>query len=216
MFEAVFFDLDGTLVDTAPDLAAALNALRREQGLAPEAPEKLRPHASRGTRGMLEAGLGLTPEDQDYRRAFNRFLHLYRQGLCVDSKLFSGMDEVLARCEARGIKWGVVTNKHARFTLPLLSQLGLRDRCAAIVSGDSTPHPKPAPDPVRLACALAGVSASASLYLGDDPRDILAGNAAGLTTVAVRYGYLGAPAPITEWNATHIIDAPQELLALLG
>lgn len=212
---AVFFDLDGTLADTAPDLGGALNALLAEFGQPTLESAVLRPHVSAGTRGMLNVGLGLKPDDARYGERATRFLELYAERLCVGTRLFDGMPDVLAELERRGIAWGIVTNKPARFTEPLAECLKVSHRAAAIISGDSTPRPKPAPDGLLLACERVGVSPRLTLYVGDDLRDIQAGQAAGVGTVAAAWGYLGDGLPIEAWDADAIIATPLELLQLL-
>jgi 2-phosphoglycolate phosphatase len=212
---AVLFDLDGTLADTAPDLGSALNELLIEVGRAPMDMEVLRPHVSAGTRGMLGIGFGLRPDDADYPELAKRFLELYAARICVGTRLFDGMAELLDELERRGILWGVVTNKPARFTEPLIDCLGLTERCAAIVSGDSAPKPKPAPDSLLLACATSGVPPRLTFYVGDDLRDVQAAHAAGMRAIAAAWGYLGDEVPIGEWNADATIATPIDLLDLL-
>jgi N-acetyl-D-muramate 6-phosphate phosphatase len=212
---AVFFDLDGTLADTAPDLGGALNQLLEEVGRPALAMTTLRPHVSAGTRGMLGIGFGLTPNDAAYPDLAKRFLERYAERLCRETRLFAGMTLLLDDLDARGIPWGIVTNKPARFTIPLASCLKLNTRATAIVSGDSTAKPKPAPDSLLLACATAGVSPAHALYLGDDLRDIQAAKAAGMAAIAAAYGYLGDATPIDDWTADAIIANPMELLDLL-
>lgn len=212
---AVFFDLDGTLADTAPDLGGALNELLAEAGRPALAHEVLRPHVSAGTRGMLGIGFGIKPEHSDYPDLAKRFLELYAARLCVGTRLFDGMTQLLAGLEARGIVWGVVTNKPARFTDPLMAGLGLAERCAAIVSGDSAPRPKPAPDTLLLASQVAGVPPRLTLYVGDDLRDVQAAHAAGMRAIAAAWGYLGDGLPISDWRADATIAAPLDLLDLL-
>ena len=214
MPEAILFDLDGTLADTAPDLGGALNRLRAEFGLAPLPLERLRPVTSEGSRGMLRLGFGLTPHHPDYDEYRQRFLDIYDAALCVHTQLFEGIAPLLDALEARDLPWGVVTNKPERFTLPLIAALGLSERAACVVSGDSAPAPKPAPDPLFLACRMIDRVPDRCLYVGDDARDIEAGRAAGMTTVAVRYGYLGEHLPPEEWGADHLIDHPLDLLKL--
>lgn len=215
MRSAVFFDLDGTLADTALDLGGALNALLVEEGRAPLAIEQFRPHTSNGTRGLLGAGFGISPADPAYAGLARRFLQHYEAMLCQNTALFDGIAELLDELECREIRWGVVTNKPQRFTLPLVEGLGLRERCAGIVSGDSAPHAKPHPAPLLLACRVAQVSAEHCLYVGDDQRDIVAGRAAGMHTVAAAYGYLGVEAPVESWQAHVIVRQPGEILGLL-
>jgi phosphoglycolate phosphatase len=212
MTEAVFFDLDGTLADTAPDLTAALNRLLEERGRMPKAYDLLRPHVSAGARGLLRAGFGITPENEDYPLLHRRFLELYASALCAETTLFSGMAEVLATLEQRGVRWGVVTNKPERFTLPLMEALGLSARAAAIVSGDTTAKAKPDPLPLLHACALAAVPPAQAAYVGDDLRDIQAGRAAGMRTFAAAWGYLGDGPPIEAWGADHMVESPRAML----
>ena len=214
--EAVLFDLDGTLADTAPDLGAALNRLLVEEACMPLPLSELRPHVSAGTRGMLKVGFHTAPGDPAYADLARRFLDHYAEDLCTGTTLFPGMPELLDALDARGIKWGIVTNKPQRFTLPLVEQLGLRQRAACIVSGDSTAYPKPHPAPLLLACEQAQVDPRNTVYVGDDQRDIVAGHAAGMRTIAAAYGYLGVDAPFETWQADAIIAAPEGILGLLG
>jgi 2-phosphoglycolate phosphatase len=212
---AVFFDLDGTLADTAPDLGGALNELLVEVGRPALEMAVLRPHVSAGTRGMLGVGFGLAPGDDAYPNLAERFLELYALRLCADTRLFDGMATLLDELEQRDIVWGVVTNKPARFTEPLMVGLRLSHRAAAIVSGDSTPKPKPAPDSILLACETAGVPPRLTLYVGDDLRDIQAAHAAGMRAIAAAWGYLGDGVPIHDWNADATIAEPLDLLNIL-
>ena len=213
--EAVLFDLDGTLADTAPDLGGALNRLLTEEGLAPLPLQQLRPYVSGGARGLIQVGFGLFPTDVGYAALVPRFLEHYRHNLCNETTLFPGIEELLESLEERGIKWGVVTNKPQRFTLPLVEKLGLRQRAACIVSGDTSPRPKPHPAPLLLACATAQVAPEQAIYVGDDQRDIVAGKAAGMRTVTAAYGYLGVAEPFETWQADVIIHKPSEILSLL-
>lgn len=215
MADAVFFDLDGTLADTAPDLAGALNRLQREHGLEPTPFELLRPRVSHGVRGMLGVGFGLTPDAAGYAPLAARFLELYTDTLCVETRLFEGMEPLLHSLDERGIPWGVVTNKAERLARPIIDALGLSGRCACVVGGDTAARPKPFPDPLLHACTGAGVEPTRCLYVGDDIRDIHAGRAAGMTTLAVAYGYLGSAEPIDAWQADAIIAHPREILAFL-
>src|SRR5690554_133910 len=213
---AVLFDLDGTLADTAPDLALAANLLRAEHDL-PELPlATLRPHTSSGARGLLRVAFGLSPTDADYPSYVERFLVHYADNLCVNTRLFDGMAPLLEALEAAAIPWGIVTNKQARYTLPLVAALKLDQRACCIVSGDTTARAKPAPDLLLFACRTAGLEPAQTVYVGDDLRDIVAGRAAGMPTVATAWGYLGEEIPIEEWGADHIIDHPRELPALIG
>jgi len=210
--QLVLFDLDGTLVDTAPDLAAAANRQRADRGLEPLPLDHLRPVASHGARGLIGVALGRAPGDADYELLRSQFLDYYEQALCVHSRLFDGMEATLAALEQSGVRWGIVTNKIARFTGPLVERLGLRERAACVVSGDTTPHAKPHPAPLLHAMTQAGSTATASIYVGDDLRDVQAGRAAGTRTVIAAYGYLGQDADIESWGGDHIIAQPAELL----
>lgn len=213
---AVLFDLDGTLVDTAPDLAYALNLQRRARA-QPEVPvEQLRPFVSQGARGMLRAGFGLTPENAEYAALREEFLDLYAANLCRESQLFHGMAEVLERLEARGMLWGIVTNKLERFTLPLLEALGLSGRAGCIICGDTTAHAKPHPAPLLEASLRLDIDPAACVYVGDDERDIQAGHAAGMLPIVALYGYLGADKPPQQWGADLYISTPLDLLNLLA
>jgi phosphoglycolate phosphatase len=216
MFEAVLFDLDGTLADTAPDLGGATNRLLQEEGLPPAALAYLRPYASQGVRGLLKAGFGIDQTHADYRRLFDRFLDLYATRICQDSRLFDGIPELLDKLESMGLHWGIVTNKRMRFTDPLVELLQLSPRTRCVVSGDTTAEAKPSPLPIRHACTLLGCAPANTIYVGDDRRDIDAGRAAGCLTVAVSYGYLGDSGPVSDWGADLIIDHPTELADYLS
>ena len=213
--QAVLFDLDGTVADTAPDLAYAANSLRLADGVPPLSVEILRSLASQGARGLLKEAVGLTPDDPGFEHARLRFLSFYEHNLCVHTKLFPGIPQLLEGIEARGLPWGIVTNKVEFFALPLMNQLGLGQRCRITVGGDTTPHPKPAPDPLLHAARAINVAPEACLYVGDDLRDIQAAHAAGMTSIAVRWGYLGDGPPIEQWNAHHIVRTPKDLHDLL-
>ncbi|MEW5880204.1 MAG: phosphoglycolate phosphatase [Pseudomonadota bacterium] len=214
--EVVLFDLDGTLVDTAPDLAAAVNRLRRERGLAELPLEALRPFASHGARGMIGRAFRLAPGEPDYEPLRQQFFVYYEQALCVHSRLFPGMDETLAALERRGRRWGIVTNKIARFTLPLLAALGLAERATCVVSGDTTAHAKPHPEPLLHALRLCGGVPARTAYVGDDLRDVQAGRAAGVVTVVARYGYMGDGSDGSAWGGDFVIAQPRGLLELPG
>lgn len=216
MTDGVFFDLDGTLADTAPDLARAINLLLAEQGHRPLPLAELRPHVSSGARGMIQAAFGITPDDPRFRVLADQFLTYYAAVLCDETRLFAGIDEMLKVLEGAAIPWGIVTNKQSRFTTPLVAALALQDRACCVISGDSAARPKPAADPLLLACERAGLPPQGCVYVGDDLRDIVAGKAAGMRTVAVSYGYLGVDQPIETWGADEIIHSPDELAALIG
>ncbi|WP_079434033.1 phosphoglycolate phosphatase [Zoogloea sp. LCSB751] len=216
MAEAVFFDLDGTLADTAPDLIGTLHRLQAEHGL-PETPfEQLRPMVSNGVRGLLGIGFGLTPDMADYPPLAKRFLDLYANTLCIETQLFAGMAELLDALDTHGIAWGVVTNKAERFARPIIETLGLAQRSRCIVGGDTAARAKPHPDPLLHACQVSGTNPLDCLYVGDDIRDITAGRAAGMKTVAAAYGYLGNGVSIQAWEADVIIQHPLEILPLLS
>ena len=212
---AVLFDLDGTLADTAGDLASAVNRVRADQGLTPLPLDTLRPHASHGARGLLGAGLGITRESASFEALRDAFLDYYAAALCEHTRLFDGADAVLAEIERRGLRWGIVTNKAARFTLPLLDRLALAPRASAIICGDTTPQPKPHPAPLIAAAVALSLDATDCVYVGDAERDIAAGNAAGMKTLVARYGYLGASDSPDAWPADGWIDSLSGLLEWL-
>jgi phosphoglycolate phosphatase len=212
--EAVLFDLDGTLADTAPDLGAALNQLLLEQGRAPLPMEVLRPHVSSGARGMIGAGLGITPADAAYADLQRRFLAIYQDALCVGTRLFDGMAEHLDELEARAIPWGIVTNKSQRFAIPLMEGLDLRRRCVCIVCGDSARRAKPHGHPMHLASAVMGIAPGACIYVGDDERDVISGRAVGMQTIVAGWGYLGDGRPPAHWGADAIAASPADILGI--
>jgi 2-phosphoglycolate phosphatase len=208
---AALFDFDGTFADTATDLATALNRMRSDRAMEPLAPQTVRPYASMGARGLLRIGFGMTPEHPDYSAMRDEFLERYSQAICVHTRLFPGMAELLRELGARHVAWGIVTNKATRFTTRLVQDLGVAPAC--VVCGDSTPHLKPHPAPLLAAAAQLELAPAECIYVGDDLRDIQAARAAGMRCVAVEYGYHGTenPGPAT-WNADAIISHPSELL----
>jgi 2-phosphoglycolate phosphatase len=210
---AVLFDLDGTLADTAPDLAAAVNWLLTERGRAPAPYALLRPTASAGARGMIGAAFGLVPGDDGYEELRQQWFARYQAAMAVHTTLFDGIAELLDGIRAAGMAWGIVTNKPARFTDPLVPQIGL-GHAGCIVSGDTTAHAKPHPDPLLEGARRLGMAPADCWYVGDDLRDIEAGRAAGMVTVACNWGYCGATAPGT-WGADYLLDTPRHLLATL-
>ena len=214
--EAVLFDLDGTLADTAGDLAGALNRVRADKGLQAVPAAQLRAHASAGARGLLAAGLGVTPDHADYPALRDAFLAYYADGLAITTRLFDGVAEMLDALEARNVRWGVVTNKAHRYTMPVLEALGLAGRAGAIVSGDTTAYAKPHPAPLLHAAETLGVAPSACMYVGDDLRDVVAGNSAGMSTLVADYGYLGESGSSEGWPATGWIAAPLGVLDWLA
>ena len=213
--DLVLFDLDGTLADTAPDLAGAVNRMLLARGREPLPLADLRPVASHGARGLLGRAFGVVPADSEFEALRQEFFREYEGAMCVESSLFPAMDAALAELERRGVLWGIVTNKIARFTEPLVRALGLHERAACVVSGDTAARPKPDPAPLLHALAATMTTADAALYVGDDLRDIQAGRAAGIRTVAVSYGYLGDGPHYAQWGADHIVHSPSELLTLV-
>jgi N-acetyl-D-muramate 6-phosphate phosphatase len=211
---AVLFDLDGTLADTAPDLAAAVNRMRAEQGLEPLPIERLRPFASAGARGLVHAAFGIKPEDAEYAALRETFLEYYAEQVCERTTLFPGIAQLLGELKARGIAWGIVTNKATRFTERIVVALGLEPDCVAC--GDTTPHLKPHPASLLHACHQIQIAPPHCAYLGDDLRDMKAAHAAGMRPVAVEWGYhhpeSGGPGT---WDADAVIRHPLELIAHL-
>ena len=214
MIEAVLFDLDGTFADTAPDLARAVNVMLVARGLPPVSADLTRPVTSTGARGMLRVAFNMTLEHADYAAMRTEFLDIYAANLCVETCLFPGMAELIEGIEARGLKWGIVTNKAERYAKPLIEQLELASRCACVIGGDTVGVTKPSPEPLFAACRQIGIDPRAAIYVGDDRRDVEAGRAAGMRTVAVRYGYLNGGDP-DAWGADLVVDTPQEVLMLL-
>ncbi len=212
---AVLFDLDGTLADTAPDLARALNRVRAAEGLAPLPLATTRAYTSSGARGMLKIGFDLEPGSARYEDLKLRFLDFYAAEVCVDTRLFDGMAELLDRLDESGLPWGVVTNKAERFTLPLLRGLKLGERAACIVGGDTTARLKPHPDSLLHAAAALALPPANCLYVGDDLRDVQAARAAGMPVIAAKYGYLGDGGSVESWRADAIIDDPRQVLDFL-
>jgi phosphoglycolate phosphatase len=215
MIRTILFDLDGTLLDTAPDLANALNTLLIEQGLPALPYESIRPVVSHGGRALIETGFALQEGDPGFDDLRQRLLEIYRDTLSARTRLFPGMEEVLAQLEARRFNWGVVTNKPAWLTEPLLEDLHLAQRAACIVSGDTTANRKPHPEPMLYACTKAGSQASQCVYIGDAQRDIEAGRQAGMKTLAALYGYIGTEDQPEDWGADASIENPLAILEWL-
>lgn len=212
----VLFDLDGTLADTAPDLAYALNAVLQENGYQPLPFDSIRPVVSHGGTALIRLGFNIEPDHTDFNRLRDRLLEIYRGNLARHTRLFPGMDAVLDEIEHRGMRWGVVTNKPAWLTEPLLEALELSQRAACIVSGDSTAKRKPDPEPMFYACHLAGSHAAECVYIGDAERDIEAGRRAGMRTLVAMFGYVGTEDRPEQWGADHLISEPLEILAWLN
>jgi phosphoglycolate phosphatase len=213
--EAVLFDLDGTLADTAPDLAAAVNQMRHARGLAPTPLERLRPLASAGARGLIGGAFGIGPDHSDFAAMREEFLANYAANLRVDTALFAGIDAVLDDLDARGARWGIVTNKVAKLTNPLVTLMQLDTRAACVVSGDTTPYSKPHPAPLLHAAQLLDIEPQRVVYVGDDLRDVQAGEAAGMATIAAAYGYCGNDVPPSRWNAHYVAESAAALRSLL-
>ncbi len=214
-YEGIFFDLDGTLADTAPDLVAATNKLLVARNLAPKPYEFLRPYASAGARGLLEGAFGISPDHEDFVALRDEFFSNYEKALLVDSKLFDGIEHLLDQMDAAKVPWGIITNKSERFTNPLTDLMGLRQRAISTVSGDTTPHSKPHPEPILHAARSTNIDPTKSIYVGDDIRDVIAGKAAGMRTVAAAYGYCGCKEPPEAWGADYIVNHPSDLLEII-
>ena len=213
---AVLFDLDGTLIDSAPDLAGASNDMRLARGLPALPYECLRPMVGSGARGMVGAAFGVGPEETGFQALREEFLSRYELRMTQDTRVFADMLPVLKALEARACLWGIVTNKAMRFTEPLVRALGLQGRAAVVIAGDTTAHAKPHPAPLLEAARRMGFEPCQCAYVGDDLRDVQAGRAAGMTTVAVRWGYLGVGDPIEAWGADHVADSPDDVLKRLA
>lgn len=213
---AVLFDLDGTLIDSAPDLGAAADKMRTDRGLASLPLARYRPMAGAGARGMLGEAFGITPDHPDFLAMREEFFLNYERCMTQHTSIFEGVPEMLSRLLQREMVWGVVTNKSARFTEPLTRSISLFDTAGTVVSGDTTPHSKPHPAPLLEAAARLNLAPEQCIYVGDDERDIVAGLAAGMGTVAAAYGYLGQKADPATWGAHAAIKSPPELLQLLG
>ena len=213
---AVLFDLDGTLIDSAPDLGAAADKMRTDRGMPSLPADRYRPMAGAGARGMLGEAFGLTPEHPDYEALREEFFVNYERRMTHLTTVFDGVGPLIEQLLHKQMLWGVVTNKSARFTQPLTLAMPLFTTAGAVVSGDTTPHAKPHPAPLLEAAARLGLAPDHCIYVGDDERDIIAGLAAGMGTVAATYGYLGAKSDPLQWGAHAVINSPTELLQLLG
>jgi 2-phosphoglycolate phosphatase len=214
-FSAILFDLDGTLVDTAPDLAFALNTLLEQEGLDSLAYDAIRPVASNGSPGLIFLGFGISPDHRDYPLLQQRFIKLYQVNITRETALFDGMEEVLSTLEKANIPWGIVTNKPAFLTDPLLEQLNLTHRAACIVSSDTTPFSKPHPAPMFHACDIIQHKPEHCLYIGDAARDIEAGKNANMQTIAALYGYIASNDNPAHWQADGSINHPRDIMQWL-
>ena len=214
-YKGIFFDLDGTLADTAPDLVAAANQLLVARNLPPKPYEVLRPCASAGARGLIGGAFGINPEHPDFIPLRDEFFSNYEKALLVNSVIFDGVDHILNQLDEAKLPWGIVTNKSERFTHPLTDLMGLRQRAVSTVCGDTTPHSKPHPEPILHAARIANIDPSKSVYVGDDIRDIIAGKAAGMMTIAAAYGYCGCEEPPEAWGADYLVRHPKELFQII-
>jgi 2-phosphoglycolate phosphatase len=213
---AVLFDLDGTLIDSAPDLGAAVDKMRVQRGLRSLPLEQYRPMAGAGARGMIGIAFGITPEHADFESMKEEFFVNYENCMTERTRVFEGVHDMITALVSQGLPWAVVTNKSSRFTDPLTSAMPLFATAGAIVSGNTTPHAKPHPEPLFEAARRLSVDPARCVYVGDDERDIVAGLAAGMGTVAATYGYLGQQTDIARWNAHLHIDSPLKLLNYLN
>lgn len=213
---AILFDLDGTLIDSAPDLGAAADQMRLARGLPSLSLDAYRPMAGAGARGMLGVAFGITPDASEYDVLREEFFSNYSACMTQRTYAFDGVRQLIEAIGARGLRWGVVTNKAARFTDPLTGAMPLFSTAEAIVSGDTTPFAKPHPEPLLEAARRMALAPVQCLYVGDDERDIVAGLAAGMGTVAATYGYLGAKTDTKAWGAHAEINSPLDLLKLLS
>lgn len=214
--QAVLFDLDGTLIDSAPDLGGAANDLRAARGLPPLPLEGYRPYCGAGARGMLAVAFGIAPEHPDFAAQREEFFQAYEKRMTENTHVFDGVGEMVDALDERGLAWGIVTNKSKRFTGRLLEGIAALSASATAISGDTTPHAKPHPEPLLEACRRMQVDPARCIYVGDDERDIVAGRAAGMATVAAAWGYLGSATAIGDWGAHAIANSPAELLKLLN
>lgn len=212
----VLFDLDGTFADTAPDLAAALNFVLESQGRPPLPFDRIRPQVSHGARALIQLGFGLGPDAPGFEPLRQALLRYYEENLCRETHLFPGIERVIDRMDDAGVRWGIVTNKPARYTDPLMEQLGMAGRAACVVSGDTLPHSKPHPQPIIHGCILAGSAPTQAIYVGDAARDIEAGRRAGVLTLAALFGYIGDDDRPQEWGADGSVECPEEILEWIG
>ena len=214
--QAVLFDLDGTLVDSAPELGAAADKMRTDRGLPALPLDRYRPMAGAGARGMLGIAFDITPEAPQFAAMREEFFMNYEARMLSNTQVFDGVATLIEALEGQGLMWGIVTNKSKRFTEPLVRSIPAFASAGAVVSGDTTPHAKPHPEPLFEAARRLGLEPGRCIYVGDDERDIVAGRAAGMRTVAATYGYMGARADATLWQADGTIASPIQLLQWLN
>jgi phosphoglycolate phosphatase len=210
--KTILFDLDGTLLDTAPDLAFALNQVRTENALEPLPFEQIRPVVSHGGIALIRLGFDIETDHPEFEPLRKRLLDIYRENIARETTPFPGMDELLDTIEDRGMNWGVVTNKPTWLTLPLLEQIGYKKRAACIVCGDTLEQRKPHPAPMHYACELAGSTVNECIYIGDAHRDIDAGKQAGMKTLVALFGYIGLDEDVMQWDADGLVEQPQDIL----
>lgn len=216
MINTILFDLDGTLVDTAPDLGYALNLQLQKYGKAPLSDAAIRPFASHGSRGLIGLGFGISPNDAQFITMRDEYLDIYDSVFTRSPVLLPGIGDLLEAIETKGLTWGIVTNKPRRFTIPLIQSMGLDARAACVISGDDAPQPKPSPATLLMACEQVGVKPARCIYVGDAERDIQAGQSAGMKTVVALFGYIDVTDKPHEWGADAMIAQPMDLLAHLA
>lgn len=214
MIHTVLFDLDGTLIDTAPDLGYALNIQLAKHGKATLSDAVIRPFASHGSRGLIGLGFGITPADASFLALREEYLSIYESVFLRSPNFLEGIEELLQALENKAIKWGIVTNKPRRFTQPLIKSMHLDKRAACIISGDDAPEPKPSPATLLMACEQINVKPENCIYVGDAERDIQAGRAAGMQTAVALFGYIDVTDQPQDWGADRMLQKPIDLLDL--